>query len=256
VPFALPAVVGCSGPPRLCTYFETACVASTPAPRSWAMFGGSRRRSVASAEPRAPLAEAGFLNSAGFVVPVLKKPASSPVELAQTADRDQVAAEPADARRAAFDLPPRPGKRPVAPGDDERARAQRARADPDADLPVGNAADAWCVTAPPRVPRRLSDCELRLRSAAVPESRRAASRRLAPPRRRRAGEYPCAYYRACPRAPPRPAARRQRHWGTARRCSASRAAGTRRCSLRRDGGAYLVLVAHHRCAPAPVARAL
>ena len=103
------------------------------------MFGGSRRRSVASAEQppgRAPLAEAGFLNE--FVVPLLKAkgaaPAASPAPLAQ-ADGVQADSEPSDARRAA-ELPPRPGKRPAAPGGEERGRAQHARlAEPSADLP-------------------------------------------------------------------------------------------------------------------------
>jgi hypothetical protein len=114
------------------------------------MFGGSRRKSVASAElpGRAPLAESDFRNTA-FQAPVLKKAAATPpAPPAQTADHEQAAAEASDARRA-FELPPRPGKRPAATAaDEERARAQRARADPNTDLAEADAADArYVVTA-------------------------------------------------------------------------------------------------------------
>lgn len=109
------------------------------------MFGGSRRRSVASAElpgRGGPLAESDFLNS--FQPPVLKLKAAAtpPAPPAQAADHEQAVAEPSDARRA-FELPPRPGKRPAAAAaDEERARAQRARAEPHADLAEADAADA------------------------------------------------------------------------------------------------------------------
>ena len=120
----------------------------TPRARSGAMYGGSRRRSVASAEPppagRVPLAEAFSLNS--FVAPTLKSagPSAPSAPFAPAASRGQAAAELEDARPT-FELPPRPGKRPAAPAVDERATSVRRGADPGADLLGLDAADTWCV---------------------------------------------------------------------------------------------------------------
>ena len=112
------------------------------------MNGGSRRRSVASAEPpaagRVPLAEAFALNS--FVAPTLLKsagPTAPPAPFTLAASRGQAAPE-LEEPRPAFELPPRPGKRPAAPAVGERATTVRRGADPGADLSGADAADTWC----------------------------------------------------------------------------------------------------------------
>ena len=122
------------------------------------MHGGSRRRSVAAAEPppagRVPLAEAFGLNS--FVPPTLKSagPSANSAPFALAASRGQAAPELEDPRLA-FELPPRPGKRPAAPAVEERPTSVRRSADPGADLSGADATHAWCARCERVFARRL-----------------------------------------------------------------------------------------------------
>jgi hypothetical protein len=91
---------------------------STPRARSGIMNGGSRRRSVASAEPRRPARAAGrgfcFEQLRGTDAPEERGAYRAPAPFTLAASRGQAAPE-LEEPRPAFELPPRPGKRPAAP---------------------------------------------------------------------------------------------------------------------------------------------